>query len=91
MSLGTIKLSAWPLSVGRVTIGRASDNAITLESKVISRHHCQITTIGSVSTVEDLNSINGVSINGKLVKRQVLKNGDHMQLGDHTLTYVVSS
>jgi hypothetical protein len=88
VSLGSLKLSAWPLPPGRMTIGRAADNAIRLEAKFISRHHCQVTTAGTVSTIEDLDSVNGISVNGKLVKRQVLKHADQIQLGDHTLTYL---
>jgi general secretion pathway protein A len=90
VSLGSVKLSAWPLPPGRVTIGRAADNAIRLEAKFVSRHHCQVTTAGTVSTIEDLDSVNGISVNGKVVKRHVLKHADQIQLGDHTLTYVLS-
>jgi type II secretory pathway predicted ATPase ExeA len=88
VSLGQLKLSTWPLPPGRVTIGRAADNLIRLEAKFVSRHHCQVTTAGAVSTIEDLDSVNGISVNGKLVKRHVLKHADQIQLGDHTLTYV---
>ncbi|HWJ35197.1 MAG TPA: FHA domain-containing protein [Steroidobacteraceae bacterium] len=83
-------LSTWPLKTGRMSIGRASDNELRLDAPYISRHHCQIVTAGNTSTVEDLGSVNGIAVNGKLVKRRVLQNDDQIMLGEHVLTYVVN-
>ncbi len=83
-------IATWPLEAGRISIGRASDNEMRLEAPFISRHHCQIVTVGTVSTVEDLGSVNGIAVNGKLVKRHVLKHADQIVIGEHVLTYVVT-
>jgi len=83
-------IATWPLSAGRISIGRASDNEMRLEAPFISRHHCQILTVGAVSTVEDLGSVNGIAVNGKLVKRHVLQHADQIVVGEHVLTYVVT-
>jgi general secretion pathway protein A len=83
-------IATWPLEAGRVSIGRASDNEMRLEAPFISRHHCQIVTVGTVSTVEDLGSVNGIAVNGKLVKRHVLQHADQIVVGEHVLTYVVT-
>jgi type II secretory pathway predicted ATPase ExeA len=83
-------IATWPLEAGRISIGRASDNEMRLEAPFISRHHCQIVTVGAVSTVEDLGSVNGIAVNGKLVKRHVLHHADQIVVGEHVLTYVVT-
>jgi type II secretory pathway predicted ATPase ExeA len=83
-------IATWPLAAGRISIGRASDNELRLDAPYISRHHCQVVTVGNVSTIEDLGSVNGLSVNGKLAKRHVLQHADQIALGQHVLTYVVN-
>jgi hypothetical protein len=90
VSVGDKTLLTWPLRPGRVSIGRAADNEFRLDARFISRHHCQVTTVDAVSVIEDLQSVNGLSINGRVMKRHVLEHADQIQLGDHTLTYLVS-
>jgi pSer/pThr/pTyr-binding forkhead associated (FHA) protein len=46
--------------------------------------------VGKVSIIEDLGSVNGMSINGKLVKKHVLEHADQVVLGEHSLTYLVT-
>jgi DNA-binding NtrC family response regulator len=46
---------------GRVTIGRAPDNAILLDDESISRHHA-VLHVGRVITVEDVGSSNGTKL-----------------------------
>ena len=82
-------IAAWPLSAGRFTIGRAIDNNLRLEAQFISRHHCQVVTSGDVSTIEDLGSVNGIIVNGRVVKKHRLQHADRIILGEHVLTYVV--
>jgi general secretion pathway protein A len=82
-------IATWPLEAGRISIGRAGDNEIRLEARYISRHHCQIVTVGTMSTVEDLGSVNGIAVNGKLVKQHVLQHADQIMIGEHVLTYKV--
>jgi hypothetical protein len=90
VSLGAEHLAAWPLTAGRLAIGRSADNELQLEASFVSRHHCQVVTVGNVSTIEDLGSVNGVSVNGKSVKRHILQHKDQITLGEHVLTYLVS-
>lgn len=87
---GTKHIAAWPVKPGRISIGRAPDNELRLEAQFISRHHCQVVTVGNVSTIEDLGSVNGISVNGKMVKRHVLQHEDQITLGEHVLTYRLS-
>ncbi len=80
-------LSEKPLRLGRVIIGRTSDNDIQVDSRFVSRHHCQIVTTPQSCVIEDLNSTNGMTVRGKRVRRHVLADGDAVVLGQHTLTY----
>jgi pSer/pThr/pTyr-binding forkhead associated (FHA) protein len=90
ISHGTEHVAVWPLNVGRVSIGRAPENDLRLDARFISRRHCQVVTVGSVSTIEDLDSVNGMTINGKVAKRHVLQHADQITLGEYVLTYLVS-
>lgn len=89
VSRGAEKIGAWPVRAGHLSIGRASDNQLRLDARFISRHHCQVVTVGSVSTIEDLGSVNGVCVNGKTVKHHVLQHEDQIMLGEHVLTYLL--
>ncbi len=74
---------------GRKVIGRTPDNDLQIDSKFISRHHCQlITGSDGVSVIEDLNSTNGITIRGKRVRRHSLRDGDVVGLGQFELLYV---
>lgn len=73
----------------RTRIGRGSDNEITLDTKHVSRYHA-VLLAGPVNTsIEDLNSTNGVFVNGKRVTRQVLNNGDRVSIGKTQFRYTV--
>ncbi len=77
-----------PLQVGRVIIGRTSDNDLQVDSRFVSRHHCQIVTGAEGSMIEDLNSTNGIFVQGKRVRRHNLNDGDVVVIGKHEIMYV---
>jgi pSer/pThr/pTyr-binding forkhead associated (FHA) protein len=77
-----------PLAVGRVIVGRTSDNDLQIDSRFVSRHHCQIITGADGSVIEDLNSTNGIFVQGKRVRRYNLNDGDIVVIGKHELMYV---
>jgi pSer/pThr/pTyr-binding forkhead associated (FHA) protein len=62
-------------------VGRTSDNDIVLNHKSISRHHAKIIRDGQRYVVIDLQSANGVKVNGAEYRRVELKSGDVMSLG----------
>jgi type II secretory pathway predicted ATPase ExeA len=76
-----------PLRVGRVIVGRTSDNDIQVDSRFVSRHHCQIVTTPQSCVIEDLNSTNGMTVRNRRVRRHVLSDGDVVSIGQHALTY----
>jgi general secretion pathway protein A len=77
------------LMPGRKVIGRTPDNDLQIDSKFISRHHCQLVT-GSdgITVIEDLNSTNGILVRGKRVRRHSLRDGDVVTIGQHEILYV---
>ncbi len=76
------------LRVGRIIIGRTVDNDLQVDSRFVSRHHCQIITGAEGSVIEDLNSTNGIYVQGKRVRRYNLNDGDVVVLGKHEIMYV---
>ncbi len=76
-----------PLRDGRLIIGRTSDNDLQVESRFVSRHHCQITTTEQACVIEDLNSTNGMLVRGRRIRRHALADGDVIALGQHELHY----
>ena len=77
-----------PLKVGRVIIGRTVDNDLQVDSRFVSRHHCQIITGAEGSVIEDLNSTNGIFVQGRRVRRHNLNDGDVVVIGKHEIMYV---
>lgn len=70
------------------TIGRKADNDIQLDNLAVSGHHAKLLTILSDSFIEDLSSTNGTYVNGTLIKKQPLRNGDVIKIGKHELAYI---
>jgi len=76
--------------LGRKTsIGRTPDNDLQIDAKFISRHHAVILAGPARTIVEDLNSTNGVLVNGRRVTRQVLQDGDTVVIGRTQFRFVV--
>jgi type II secretory pathway predicted ATPase ExeA len=76
------------LRPGRLVIGRTPDNDLQIDSKFISRHHCQIVTQADSCLIEDLNSTNGIYVQSKRVRRYNLNDGDVVQVGQHEIMYI---
>jgi chromosome segregation ATPase len=73
----------------RTSIGRTPDNDLQIEAKFISRRHAVI-LVGPVHTIiEDLNSTNGVQVNGRRITRQTLKDGDVVHIAKVQYRFVV--
>jgi general secretion pathway protein A len=77
-----------PLRVGRLIIGRTPDNDLQIDSRFVSRHHCQIVTKPASCVIEDLNSTNGIVVKSKRVRLHNLNDGDVVSIGKHDLLYV---
>jgi len=88
LSLNGVVQGEYELNRERLTIGRKPDNDIPIDNLAVSGKHALIITILDDSFLEDLGSTNGSYVNGKLVKKHALKDGDVISIGKHELKYV---
>jgi chromosome segregation ATPase len=72
----------------RTRIGRAAGCEMQIDSTSVSRHHALILAGTREAIIEDLNSTNGVILNGRKVTRQVLNDGDILTIGEIQFRYV---
>ena len=70
-----------------VHMGRELDNTLRLPDPSISRHHCVIRKVGGGFEIQDLQSSNGVLVNGNRVQASPLRDGDRITLGQVQLTF----
>jgi hypothetical protein len=76
--------------LGRKTsIGRTPDNDLQIDAKFISRHHAVILAGPAHTIIEDLNSTNGVLVNGRRITRQTLRDGDSVVIGKSVFRFAV--
>ena len=68
-------------------VGRAVDAAIQVPSAELSRHHMVLNKHGNQYRVLDLDSRNGVYLNGVRIHSAVLRDGDTIQLGNVVFVY----
>ena len=86
MDRGIIK--EYPLSKERMTIGRKPHNDIVIDNLAVSGEHAVIVTILNDSFLEDLDSTNGLEVNGKPTKKHFLQNNDVIEIGKYKLKYI---
>jgi energy-coupling factor transporter ATP-binding protein EcfA2 len=77
--LDRIKLGA------RVLVGRSEHNDLCLASPYLSRYHAAIVGTPEGYYVVDLNSVNGIQVNGNAVNRAVLYDQDILGIGPYRL------
>ncbi|MFH1730215.1 MAG: FHA domain-containing serine/threonine-protein kinase [Planctomycetota bacterium] len=71
-----------------MTIGRGAASSLRIRDAKMSRVHCELTVAGGVTTVKDLNSMNGTLVNGKRVTAATLADGDIVLAGYTQFRYV---
>jgi len=71
------------------TIGRGPGVDITLQDDAMSRTHAAFEVGREGYRIRDMGSTNGLVVNGHPVTAADLKHGDRIQLGEHTLSYLV--
>lgn len=80
-------LKEYPLDKERITIGRKPHNDIQLDDPTVSGQHASILMLQN-AYIEDMNSTNGVLLNGKKVTRRQLNHGDIIKIGRHELKFI---
>jgi len=87
-SVEGVEIKKINLQKDRTTLGRAPDNDIVFDNMVVSGHHCVFDLKGLADVfVEDLGSTNGTYINGKMVKRQRLHDGEDIAIGNFRIRF----
>jgi hypothetical protein len=71
----------------RVLIGRSKECDIQLGDPNVSRRHAEVRQEGASYWIVDLDSTNGVEVNGRRLKRAKLEDGDRLVLGSTELTF----
>jgi pSer/pThr/pTyr-binding forkhead associated (FHA) protein len=80
------KTTVVPLLRDEITIGRKEGNSIRLTERNVSRKHARILKSNGAVVVEDLDSYNGVKVNGTRIQGRVSVNeSDRIQIGDYLL------
>ncbi len=83
------------LKGGLLRIGRNPGNDLQPDNNSVSGNHASISLTASTylddtqeATIEDLGSTNGTLVNGKAVKKQLLKHGDMIAMGSLSLKFI---
>ena len=71
-----------------LVIGRTNENDVVLNHRSISRHHAKIVQDRDHFTIVDLQSANGVRVNGEDYERIELHAGDVVELGHVRMRFV---
>ena len=82
------KTTVVPLVRDEITIGRKEGNTIRLTERNVSRRHARLEKAGGAYQIVDLNSYNGVKINGRRIEAETqtrLQPGDQVTIGDYVL------
>ena len=88
VSLDGVVIKEVQLSKDRTSLGRRPYNDIVVDNLAVSGEHAILQMSGSEVYIEDLNSTNGTYVNGKAVKKQLLQNGDAVEIGKYSIHYV---
>jgi chromosome segregation ATPase len=73
----------------KTTIGRTPDNDLQIDASFVSRHHAVLLITGQQTVIEDLNSTNGVMVNGHRISREALNDGDQVMIGKARFRFAV--
>jgi len=88
LSMDGVVLKEYALNKERMTIGRKPHNDIVIDNLAVSGEHAAVVTILNDSFLEDLDSTNGVAVNGEQIKKHFLQNNDVVEIGKYRLKYL---
>jgi pSer/pThr/pTyr-binding forkhead associated (FHA) protein len=70
------------LSIAETVVGRGMQANVAIDSALLSRRHVVFRRLGPELSMADLDSANGVYVNGVKAHSAVLHEGDTIQIGD---------
>jgi pSer/pThr/pTyr-binding forkhead associated (FHA) protein len=73
---------SFQLTSDETVIGRGHQTNISIESSLLSRRHMAVRRAGPELSYVDLDSANGVYLNGVRAHSAILHDGDTLQIGD---------
>ena len=73
------------------TIGRAADNDVTIDNAGVSLHHAKVDSKGDRIFIEDLDSTNGVYVNGERITRKAVGFEDEIVIYKYSLRLSAAS
>ena len=88
VSIDGVVIKEVQLTKDRTTLGRRPYNDIVIDNLAVSGEHAVLQMAGNVVHLEDLNSTNGTYVNGKAAKKQLLQNGDTVEVGKYKIKYI---
>jgi len=88
LSMDGMVIKEYPLIKDRMTIGRHVHNDIVIDNLAVSGEHAAVVSILNDSFLEDLESTNGLSVNGTPTKKHFLQNNDVIEIGKYKLKYL---
>lgn len=80
-------LQEFLLSGGTVTIGRQPDNVLRIDNPAVSGYHAKVYSEGDHYVIEDAESFNSTYVNGQRINKVILKDGDNVTIGKHTIEF----
>lgn len=87
VSIDDVVIKEVQLTKDRTTLGRRPYNDIVIDNLAVSGEHAALLMVGADVFLEDLNSTNGTYVNGKAIKKQVLQNGDAIEIGKYKIKF----
>lgn len=78
---------SYPITTFPFVMGRGSECDLVMQGKGVSRRHAEIIFQSGRFVVNDLESLNGLKVNGYKVARVILEENDTIRLGDVSLVF----
>jgi len=72
-----------------VSIGRRAESDVPVKDPAISGNHAKIVRVDNDYIIQDLGSTNGLHIDGRKIKQQVLQHDDLITIGEHQLQILI--
>ncbi len=89
-----VRMSGQPDELFEITsaetlIGRAPSCDLQIPDESMSREHAVVLTDEGTHVLEDLQSTNGIKVNGKRVRTVELSHGDEIEIGQTRLVFTL--